>query len=226
MSSKTTSSKTTSSKTTSISEKQRTAVDCYSARERGFMDFGRELRKRALAPLLTRLSRLGVRADHVTLASLICGLGFAALWISELRITALVLLLLHALLDALDGPLARHQKDASSSGSFTDTMSDQTVVAVSTFALIADDLIPASAGAAYVFVYTVVVSFAFVRNALSIPYTWLVRPRMIVYAWIPVEVWIAPGFLVWGIWIFTALLAWKLLTGFLTIRSRLRTRPR
>jgi hypothetical protein len=59
------------------------------------------------------------------------------------------------------------------------------------------------------------------RNALAIPYGWLVRPRMAVYAWIPVEHWVLPGSLDIVLRGFTALLAVKLLSGLVKIRRRL-----
>lgn len=45
----------------------------------------------------------------------------------------------------------------------------------------------------YVVTYTVVMLFAIARNALSIRYSWLVRPRFFVYAWLVVETYFLPG---------------------------------
>jgi len=73
----------------------------------------------------------------------------------------------------------------------------------------------------YLFFYTLVVIFAMVRNALAIPYSWLVRPRFLVYAWFPVEVYLWPGSLDSLLWIVSLLLALKTLSGFLRIRSRI-----
>jgi hypothetical protein len=77
------------------------------------------------------------------------------------------------------------------------------------------------AGSIYVCGYTVVVLFAMVRNALSIPYSWLVRPRLIVYLWIVVETYWVPGSIDYVLWLFNALLALKVLTGFVKIRQRI-----
>jgi hypothetical protein len=56
------------------------------------------------------------------------------------------------------------------------------------------------AGGVYVSVYTVVVLFAMARNTLQIPYSWLVRPRFVVYGWIGVESISLPGTLNYVLW--------------------------
>jgi phosphatidylglycerophosphate synthase len=124
-------------------------------------------------------------------------------------------------LDGLDGPLARWTGKASNQGSFTDTMSDQVVVAFSTFAMVHAKLAGAWPGGLYVFFYTMVVIFAMVRNALAIPYSWLVRPRFFVYAWFVVEVYLWHGTLDYFLWGATLLLAVKVLTGFVQIRRQM-----
>jgi phosphatidylglycerophosphate synthase len=131
---------------------------------------------------------------------------------------AFVLLTMHVLLDGLDGPLARHVGAASRRGSFTDTLADQIVVAATTVTLMSTGTLSVVPGSFYIFVYTLVVVFAFVRNALSIPYSWLVRPRFIVFAWLPVDTWLVPGSLDYAVWGFDVFLTLKLLTGFIKIR--------
>ncbi len=63
-----------------------------------------------------------------------------------------------------------------------------------------------------------VVAFAMIRNSMAIPYSWLVRPRFIVYAWLLVETYWLPGTIEYVLWTFGALLGWKMLTGFRRIR--------
>jgi hypothetical protein len=60
-----------------------------------------------------------------------------------------------------------------------------------------------------------------VRNALAIPYSWLVRPRFLVYAWTPVEVYLWRGSLDLMLWLLTVVLAVKALTGFIQIRRKI-----
>src|SRR5262245_27532477 len=146
-------------------------ADCYSADERTLMEATQRWRARVFQPWLMLLSRLGVTPNSLTALSFLCGVAFCPLWLVS-RTAAFAALALHVLVDGLDGPLARHQGIASRRGSFTDTMSDQCVVTVVSVTLMADHVIGIVPGGAYVFLYALVVGFAMVRNALSIPYSW------------------------------------------------------
>ena len=196
-------------------------VTCYSEGEGGLMQKSQALRGRWMGPLLGGLTRLRVTPNHLTLLSLLTGLAFCPLliWISPAA--ACWMLFLHLILDGMDGPLARHQGVASSRGSFTDTFADQVVVTFTSITMIHAGHLSIWPGALYVFFYTVVVIFAMVRNALTIPYAWLIRPRMLMYAWFAVELYLWPGSLDWIAWLVTGLLAVKTLTGFLKIRRRM-----
>lgn len=194
--------------------------DCYSAADRGLMVRTQKIRARLLAPFLTLLAKCRVTANTLTLASLITGLGFCPAFFYS-KPLALSLLVLHLCLDALDGPLARHTGTASRRGSFTDTMSDQTVVAATAATLIYAGIMGVLPGVIYVFAYTVVVGFAVVRNTLSIPYTWLIRPRLMIYLWFVVEFYLLPGSIDYVLWVFTGLLIVKMVSGFVKIRRRI-----
>lgn len=194
--------------------------DCYSSGERAWMVYTQKLRGKWLLPLLLVLTRLGIRPDHLTLLSLCAGLAFCPLYATAFPL-ALFFLLLHVALDGLDGPLARHLGVASRSGSFTDTMSDQAVIAATTLTLMVYGAVDAVAGALYISVYTVVVLFAIARNVLRAPYSWLFRPRFFVYGWIAVNRYLLPGSLNGVVWVCVILLACKMLTGFIRIRKHL-----
>lgn len=202
------------------SESPETHVDCYAAGERGWMVIWQRWRASACAPLLRLLKCCGITPDQLTLLALVAGLAFCPLylWCAGFALLALAG---HALLDGLDGPLARHLGCDSPRGSFTDTASDQAVVVASTITLMATRTVDVVAGTIYVVLYTVVVSFSMVRNALEVPYSWLLRPRFLVYAWLAVELWWWPGSLDGVLWICNAVLAGKAVTGFLRIRRRM-----
>lgn len=197
------------------------SITCYSAEEGGFMRRSQEIRGQLLRPLLALLAKAGVTPNHLTLLSLLTGLAFSPVFLWGSQLAAFGLLLAHVTLDGLDGPLARHTQRASNRGSFTDTAADQVVVAFSTVTLIHAGHAGAWPGGLYLFFYSLVVVFALVRNALAIPYSWLVRPRFLVYAWMPVEVYVWRGSLDVVLWLLTAVLALKTLTGFIQIRRRM-----
>jgi len=204
-----------------LSDQTEKKITCYSDGEGEFMKQSQDIRGRLLLPLLKILQALRVRPGHLTFLSLLAGMAFCPVFAWSSKPFALTLLLSHVLLDGLDGPLARHLGRASDRGSFTDTMADQVVVTFSTLTLIQAQLVSLWPGVMYLFFYTVVVSFAMARNAMAIPYSWLVRPRFFVYLGIPVNLYLWPGSLDALLWIVSALLAWKVLTGFVKIRKRL-----
>lgn len=195
-------------------------ADCYSGGERRWMELGQRLRARVLAPALDLAGRAGLRPDHVTAASLVAGLVACAL-IGSAPVWAIALLALHVLLDGFDGPLARRLGTAGRQGSLTDTAADQLVVTATTLTLAAEGIVSAATAGAYSTAYLAVVVLAMVRNALAVPYSWLVRPRFVVYAWIPVELWLWPGTLEPVLVVASALLGLKAVTGFLAVRRSL-----
>jgi phosphatidylglycerophosphate synthase len=196
-------------------------VTCYSDGEDQFMRRSQELRGRWLRPLLAALARLRITPNQLTLLSLVTGLAFCPVFLWVSKPAALGLLLAHVLLDGLDGPLARFTGKASSRGSFTDTSTDQIVITFSTITMIHSGYAGIWPGVLYLFCYTTVVIFAMVRSAMTIPYAWLVRPRFLVYAWFPIEIYWWRGSLNGLLWIATGLLAAKMLTGFFKIRRKM-----
>jgi len=196
-------------------------VTCYSEGEAGLMAQSQTMRGRLFHPLLALLARLRITANHLTLLSLLTGLAFCPLFLWGAKSAAFGLLATHVLLDGLDGPLARFTHRASNQGSFTDTMADQVVVAFTTLTLVHARVAGAWPGGLYLFLYSLVVVFAMVRNALAIPYSWLVRPRFLIYGWFLVETYLWPGTLDGALWIISALLAVKVLTGFIQIRRKM-----
>lgn len=192
------------------------------------MQWSQDLRAGLFRPLLVAAQRVGIQPDHVTLASLLCGLAFCPLYLwpgapSWALAAALVALLVHVVLDGFDGPLARHLGVASRRGSFTDTLADQMVVTATTITLMAapQPMVSAWVGGLYLFAYAMVVGFAMVRNALGVPYSWLVRPRFWVYGWIAVDLYLWRGQMDYVMGLFAVVLAIKLASGFVAIRRML-----
>ncbi len=194
--------------------------DCYAAFERPFMVWWQNIREKSLKPVLQGLDRMGVSPNGVTLASLVFG-AFAAGTFLVSKPVALTLLFLHVLLDGLDGPLARYQSSASPKGSFTDTMVDQTVITLVMLVLMNIGTVSISAGGFCIFVYTLVVFFAMIRNRLEIPYSWLFRPRFMLYSWLLLEFTFLPGTMTYIVWLLNLVLAAHAVNGFFKIRNEL-----
>lgn len=198
-------------------------ADCYSDGERGWMEFGQRLRAIVLQPLLRLLTMCRVTPDAVTVLAAVCGVMFLPLMLLDRPVAALSSLLLHVALDGLDGPLARWQQRASARGSFSDTFADQLVVTVVTITWMITTGTTWSlfAGSVFIFVYALVVAMAMVRNALSIPYSWLVRPRFFVYAAMALDILLGWNSTLLVLGLCDLLLAWKAWTGFRALRKRI-----
>lgn len=194
-------------------------TSCYSENEEKWMKQGQDLREKIFLPLLECMTRWHINANMITILSLVAGLAAALLLVLGMKVPALVLLGAHVILDGFDGPLARHQAKDSPRGSFTDTSVDQAVIAAMAIALVYLEIAAPIVSMIYVASYTVVVGFAMVRNALSAPYSWLFRPRFIVYTWIGIELFLWPGTIDYLLWFFSGLLVFKMMTGMLTIRK-------
>lgn len=205
------------------SKRQTAGNDCYSDGERQWMEWGQRLRAVLLGPLLRLMIRWGVTADGITLLSAVVGVAFVPFALNQMYAWAALCLLIHVLLDGLDGPLAREAGNASSRGSFTDTFADQIVVTcvIVTWMLLHPGVARVSVGATYIFLYTLVVAMSMVRNALAIPYTWLVRPRFFVYASVVSDLLMSTELTMWVVVIANVLLGVKVVTGFFKLRNQL-----
>jgi phosphatidylglycerophosphate synthase len=196
--------------------------DCYSAGEREWMEYGQQLRARFFAPALRLLTKLRVTPDHLTILSFLFGLAFAPLWYFEYFGYGIAALWMHVALDGFDGPLARHQNSASPRGSFTDSFCDQAVVSTVTIMLmIGRPGLSVAAGAIFLVVYTGVLAISMVRNSLQIPYSWLLRPRLILFLGIPIQLLGVPHAIAVVVWCSNVVLGVKLATGFYKLRKRL-----
>ncbi len=60
-----------------------------------------------------------------------------------------------------------------------------------------------------------------VRNSLQIPYSWLLRPRLILFLAIPIQLLGLPHAIAVVVWCSNAVLGIKLATGFYKLRKRL-----
>lgn len=196
-------------------------------------------KQKLLLPLLRVLDRCGATPNAITWFSVLLGLGFIPAYLFWPGSTGLIvahwLLFAHLLIDGVDGPLARFQNRASAAGSLTDTFGDQIVIVATalTYA-VADDfgrasLHPVTAGT-YAVLYCVAVAFAMIRNALHIPYWFLLRPRNFFYGlmWFSAFGWWGSFdrvFVEGGVWIFNLVLAVSVWTGFVAIRAWIAKAP-
>jgi len=54
---------------------------------------------------------------------------------------------------------------------------------------------------------------------MGIPYAWLIRPRFLLYLWLPVEFYLVGGYTTYILWFFSGILLYKSITGYFSIRK-------
>jgi phosphatidylglycerophosphate synthase len=195
--------------------------DCYSDGDRKLMERSQKIRGVFLLPLLKFLTSYNIRPNYISFLSLIAG-WFAcySVFTSE-YISALCFLFLHVVLDGIDGPLARHQNTSSNSGSFVDSLVDQIIIVSLTIVLMDRGIVGIYPGGMYIFIYTAVVTFSMVRNAIKIPYLWVIRPRFLVYFWLILELTILPNTINWVVWFCNIILLVNFQDGFRKLKDNI-----
>ena len=205
-----------------MKERSNEKSDCYSAGDRKLMEFSQKIRGILLLPILKLFTILHLRPNHITFLSLLWGWSACYfIFISQFKI-AWCLLLVHVLLDGMDGPLARYQKSSSNAGSFVDTIIDQIIIASVAIALMEKDILGVISGGIYIFVYTAVITFSMVRNAIKIPYLWVLRPRLLVYFWLIFEFTIFPNTINWAVWLCNIILIINFQDGFRHLKRNIK----
>ncbi len=96
---------------------------------------GQQLRAKLFAPIFPILTKLGFTPMRLTCLRLIGGVVFVFM-LPKAPKTAFIILMLAALLDWIDGGLARYQQVASDRGKFWDVLVDHTNYVLAVFAFI------------------------------------------------------------------------------------------
>lgn len=166
----------------------------FSGSERAKQQRFSDARTRFFGPLLPLLTRLRCTPDSLSFLSLLSMAGFVY-FLPESIGAAMAFVALHVLLDALDGPLARHQGNASNAGAFTDICVDQAGLAVAVLSLLFYGMLPEFFAAAYLASYLVMIVFLVLLNRLGSPVRFVLRSKYFFYLLIPVEYLVFPGVL-------------------------------
>ncbi len=154
----------------------------YSEDEALVLGPWQRMRQRILTPIAFVLSRLGIRPDMLSFASVGLGIGFCVLAPFQFTI-AFWLLIASILCDGLDGVEARLTGTNTERGAFTDMFCDQLVVAFSVAGMAWKGLIHPVLAILFVYVYTALVTFLVMHSLLHVTSHWIVRPsRMVLYA--------------------------------------------
>ncbi|MBT3405637.1 CDP-alcohol phosphatidyltransferase family protein [Candidatus Woesearchaeota archaeon] len=161
--------------------KDEDCADCWSPSERKIKAFFEFTKKVLFYPVVVLLVKLGVTANMVSYFSAFVGLVATVYLWYDLRIAA-ILLLVSLAIDGIDGSVARASKKKSLRGSITDCFCDQFAISATTIGFIALGLVDPVIGALYLVVYPTVIAFSIIRNIIKKPASYVLRPRIIVFA--------------------------------------------
>lgn len=155
----------------------------FSESEAPYFERFQKWRDSFFQPLCVFFTKAGVKPDHLTYLSVLLMLPFV-FFLQQLPIVSLISLVLSVFLDAVDGPLARHQKTQSAHGFFMDLVADHLVLFTFVLALIYFKFIDGFWGAAYSLNYLLMIVMIVVMSALKMKIFTVWKSKFLLYlAW-------------------------------------------
>ena len=135
-----------------------------------------------IEPLLKLLVKLNISPDIISYSSAFFGLTSTVfLWVN--LVTSGFLLIISTILDTIDGALARYINHTTTfKGAITDCFTDQITVSAMTLGLILKKIINPLFGSICLLLYPILIIFSIIKNFLKIPSSYILRPRLLIYA--------------------------------------------
>lgn len=154
-------------------------------------------RNKMLKPLTFLLTLLKVTPNMISYSALICMSGFVFL-INHNRFLAAAMLAAAVIIDNIDGPLARYQKNASDKGKFVDVCCDQITFALFMIGIIYAGLVNQTIGAVYLSIMFFSRVFRVVRHSFYVETDWHFKP---IVGFLPIFL-TALTFIAFGVFLF------------------------
>lgn len=151
-------------------------LNYFSEKERGAVQKFTNFRTNLARPLLKLLSTLGITPNMVSALSILVMIGFIY-FVNSNVYYASGFVVLHILLDSIDGSLARYKNTTSDSGALTDICVDQTVMLIGVLATIFFGIIDPFWGSLYGVAYILMIVFLVVLNQREKPVKYVVRTK-------------------------------------------------
>ncbi len=143
-------------------------------------------RDRILHPVSRLLTACGVTPNILSGVGLLVLVPFVWLLMLNSSAThvcwAAPFLIVHLLLDGLDGPLARLQGKANDAGSLVDMVCDHLGLVIVAVTLVQVELLQGALGCLYLFFYTTSVVLVVLLNRLERPFRYVFRSKYVLYA--------------------------------------------
>lgn len=195
-------------------------LDEYSQTEQSYYNKVRGWRDDILMPLARFFNRIGVSANQLSFFGLLILAGFVYFVVDRPDLAA-IFLILHILMDGIDGAVARTNKKDDMSGSVVDTVVDHTGIFIVILTLGFFELIDPNIGLVYIYFYTVMVFLIIVRYLLKIPVRMVVRSKVLVYGLYALWAFTGINFMNEALLVFSVLLIWVTMVSFFKIKKKL-----
>ena len=190
---------------------------CYSGGESWYNEPATRIKLNVYRPILLICRRFGITPNMVTFAGLLfgiaagCALAFGFLW------TAVVLLIIHVVLDGIDGTLAKFLGKSTFHGSIFDISSDMISVFFFVVGLVYLDLLNSILALWFIFVYVSIVVFSIARNIFNRPYKNMLRPRYELYLVFLIYVFFGVNIFNISVFIFDIIMTVTFVTGLVVV---------
>lgn len=164
-------------------------IGIYSLKEMKLMGKIHTWKNVLFAPLLRFLTARGISANGVSFFSgIIAALALAFSLIFQNPYIFVAGIWLHMLVDGIDGSLARFQKKSTPYGAFVDMVNDHIGILGSGIFLIFFGLAWPEFVLINMVLYTLINTESFILGYWNIPYSYVLRPRLIIYAALTIHI--------------------------------------
>jgi phosphatidylglycerophosphate synthase len=181
--------------------------------ERGRQQAFAEARTRWMGKWVKPLRRIGVTADHITLAGLSLLIPYAWFFQSH-PIWATGFLLASILVDGVDGVYARVTGTANDGGALTDVCADHVGMVLTVLLVIHHGLANAVAAAYYAVIYVTMVSLCVLQNYAGVPLQIVFRTKFPLYFLYAVWAFTGQNGFVWLFVVFSITMTFHVLQSF------------
>lgn len=196
-------------------------ADCWSPSERKMKLIIEKIKGIFFTPLICLLIKLKITANMVSYFSAFLGIVSVIVLFYDIKISAIILLI-SFVFDGIDGSLARASKKDNLEGSITDCFCDQIVISSTTIGLIAIGIIDPTIGGLYLVTYPIVIIFSIIRNLINKPRTYVLRPRIIVYATFILYAFTNINLMNWVVLPLSLILLFQIIVDFYFLRGNLK----
>ena len=162
-----------------------TEFNYFAEREQDSQKRFQSLLDRLFNPIVRLLIRCRVSADMISLLSMLQLIPFGVLLLRATQpadvAIASIFVWLHVILDAFDGPIARHNGTAGPAGAFTDMSVDHSGMLITATLLTAAGFVDGTVGVVYASSYTLAIVFTIWLNMIGRPFAVVLRTKYILY---------------------------------------------